>query len=152
VDDARPGRALRDGDHTVDSGDRDADPDDADPDDAPDEVEVAAGRSPTAALAESTDPPATVPRTGVGADDRPPANPADAVAWWRARDPDMPVREICAKVGRSERTVRRILDGLPPQSAPPEHHADAGPAETGGHRAGVNGAAVPTLAAPVTSP
>jgi hypothetical protein len=149
-DNVAPGRgwALRDGDHT---SDRDADPDDADLDDAPHEVEVAAGRSPTAGLAESTDPPATVPPTGVGADDRPPANIADAVAWWRARDPDMPVREICAKVGRSERTVRRILDGLPPRSVPADRRAGDSVPDAGAHRPGINGATVTPLADSVTS-
>ncbi len=146
-----PGRALRDGNHAADGGDRDADLDDANPDEAPDEVEVAAGRLSTAALAASTDPTATVPGTGVGVDDRPPANTVDAVAWWRARDPDMPVREICAKVGRSERTVRRILDGLPPQPVPVHEYAGDSAADAEVHRAGINGATVATLADSVTS-
>ena len=84
-------------------------------------------------------------------DEGPPANTADAVAWWRARDPDMPVREICAKVGRSERTVRRILDGLAPQSAPVDGRAGDSAPDAGGHRPGINGATVTTLADSVTS-
>ncbi len=151
-----PGRALPDANHRVGGGDRDADPDhanpdDANPDDAPDEAEVAAGRSSTAALAASTDPTATMPETAVGADDRPPANPADAVAWWRAHHPNMPVRDICAKVGRSERTVRRILDGLPSQSVSVHGRAGDRAADVGGHRPGINGATVTTLADSVTS-
>ncbi len=150
-----PGRAVRDGNHAVDGGDRDADPDDADPDDARDEakveVGVGAGRSSAAALTASTDPTATVPGTGVGVDDRPPANTVDAVAWWRAHHPDMPVREICAKVGRSERTVRRILDGLAPQSVPVDGRAGDSAPDAGGHRPGINGATVTSLADSVTS-
>ena len=148
-----PGRALRDGNRAVDGGDRDADPDHANPDDARDEakVQLAAGRSSTAALAASTDPTATVPGTGVGADDRPPANTVDAVAWWRAHHPAMPVREICAKVGRSERTVRRILDGLAPQPAPVDGRAGDSARDADGHRPGINGATVTTLADSVTS-
>jgi hypothetical protein len=122
---------------------------DAGPDDAPGEAQVPAGRSPTVALAASTDPPAM--GTGVGVDDRPPANTADAVAWWRAHHPDMPVREICAKVGRSERTVRRILDRLPPQSVPVDEYAGDRAADAGWHRAGINGATVTPLADSVTS-
>ena len=41
----------------------------------------------------------------MGSADVPPVNAAEAVAWWRVRHPDMPVREICERVGRSERTV-----------------------------------------------
>ncbi len=90
--------------------------------------------------------------TAAGVGDVPPTGTVEAVAWWRARHPDMPVREICAKVGRSERTVRRILDALPPVG----QHADGGPtnggpADGGGHRAGVNGAAVTTLPDPITA-
>jgi hypothetical protein len=103
----------------------------------PDMQPPVSGRQPASALPS--------PAPGVG--DVPPANTGEAVAWWRARHPDMPVREICAKVGRSERTVRRILDALPPA----DQRTDAGPADTSGHRTGVNGAAVPILADPVTS-
>ncbi len=93
-------------------------------------------------------PAPALPLTATGVEDVPPANTGEAVAWWRGRHPDMPVREICAKIGRSERTVRRILDALPPT----DQRTDAGPTDASGHRTGVNGVAVPTLADPVTSP
>jgi len=99
--------------------------------------------APAAAGAGTTGAAATRPSTG----DVPPANTADAIAYWRAKDPTMSVRELCAKVGRSERTVRRILDGLPLADQQP---ADS-QADPGGHRSGANGAAVPTLAGTVTS-
>jgi hypothetical protein len=75
--------------------------------------------------------------------DPPPADTAAAVAYWRTQDPTMSVKEICGKVNRSERTVRRILDRLagrtPAQSAPGNR------AET------VNGSAVAALAGAATS-
>jgi len=112
---------------------------------------AAARRRPTAAAPGGADPPATVPRAGAGAGDVAPANVAEAVAWWRARHPDMPVREVCARVGRSERTVRRILDGLPPRPVPVDAPAGDHAAGAGGPRPGANGATVTTLAGPVTS-
>jgi hypothetical protein len=63
----------------------------------------------------------------------------------------MSVREICAKVGRSERTVRRILDALPPA----DQAAGDGPPHPQRlrqrQRQGTNGATVTRLADPVTS-
>ncbi|WP_433612594.1 hypothetical protein ACQP2P_01770 [Dactylosporangium sp. CA-139114] len=52
-----------------------------------------------------------------------PADTAAAVAYWYRRDPSMHPADIAAKIGRSERTVRRYW---PP---PPERH-------TNGHQAG----------------
>jgi hypothetical protein len=49
------------------------------------------------------------PETDRGLDAVPPANPAEAVRWWRAKDPTMSPTQIAARVGRSERTVRRVL-------------------------------------------
>jgi hypothetical protein len=140
--------------HLLDTDADDADPDDTDandidPDDPPREVGVPGGRSPGVALVASTDPPGT--ETGVGADGGPPANTADAVAWWRAHRPNMPVREICAKVGRSERTVRRILDGLSPRPVPVGDDAGDRAADADGPRPRINGATVTPLADSVTS-
>ena len=136
--------------HLVDTDpNTDADADDIDPDDPPGEVDVPAGRSPGVALVASTDPLAA--GTGVGADGWPPANTADAVAWWRAHHPNMPVREICAKVGRSERTVRRILDGLPPRPVLVDDDAGDRAADAGGPRPRINRATVTPLADSVTS-
>ena len=47
---------------------------------------------------------------GSGTGDTPPADPAGAVTWWRAKDPTMSARRIAATVGLSDRTVRRILN------------------------------------------
>jgi len=67
--------------------------------------------------------------------DRPPADPKAAVAYWRANDPSLRPAEIAARVGRSERTVRRILAGLPDTADDP---ADS---DGTGATARVNGAA-----------
>jgi hypothetical protein len=120
------------------------DPDETDVADVVDDAEGVRAYAPVPA----TDPASALASTATGVGDVPPSNTGEAVAWWRARHPDMPVREICAKVGRSERTVRRILDGL----RPTDQRTDAGPTDVSGHRSGVNGAAVPTLADSITSP
>jgi hypothetical protein len=72
-----------------------------------------------------TDPPAVVEASPAGAlllDRRPPgSSPTEivaAVAYWRAKDPTTSVRDICAKVRRSERTVRRILANLSDPTSP----------------------------------
>ena len=75
----------------------------------------------------------------------PPDTPSEAIVWWRAKDPALTLSQIGAKVGRSERTVRRIFDNastdaLQPPSSP------AGPAQP--H---INGATVDDLADPVVS-
>jgi hypothetical protein len=44
--------------------------------------------------------------------DRPPTDTAQAVAYWRNKDPTLRVADIAAKVGRSPRQVRRILADL----------------------------------------
>jgi len=67
--------------------------------------------------------------------DRPPADPKAAVAYWRASDPSLRPAEIAAKVGRSERTVRRILAGLPDTADDPAENDNTGAT------ARVNGAA-----------
>jgi hypothetical protein len=51
------------------------------------------------------------------------------VAYWRDRHPDLRPAQIAARVGKSERQVRRILATLDDTEAP-----------------GPNGAAVPRLA------
>ena len=40
----------------------------------------------------------------------PPENPHEAIVWWRIKDPSLTVVQIAGRVGRSERTVRRILE------------------------------------------
>ncbi len=50
--------------------------------------------------------PATPPQ------DRPPAEPRAAIAYWHAKDPTLKPGDIAAKVGRSRSTVRRILAEL----------------------------------------
>jgi hypothetical protein len=44
--------------------------------------------------------------------DRPPAEPRAAIAYWHAKDPTLKPGDIAAKVGRSRSTVRRILAEL----------------------------------------
>jgi len=137
---SEPGR--RAGSAAVDGFSQDADRDEVD---AVDVVDDGGGQH-TDPLVGATQPAPALTATAAGVGDVPPSRTAEAVAWWRARHPGMPVREICAKVGRSERTVRRILDGFPPKG---EHTAggpgDAvvSPGDAGGHpRRDVNGATV----------
>jgi hypothetical protein len=75
--------------------------------------------------------------------DGPPAGTAAAVAYWRAHEPNLSVKQIAEKVGRSTRTVRRVLDRLPDGVPAAPDSADTG--------RGVNGATVPGLADAVTS-
>jgi hypothetical protein len=58
--------------------------------------------------------------------DRPPAEPRAAVAYWHAKDPTLKPGDIAAKVGRSRSTVRRVLAEL----------ADSTTAEPGGGATG----------------
>jgi len=96
------------------------------------EPDPSSPQAPRRALAEQ-EPPAA---------GQPPTDTTAAVAYWRRVAPDMSVKDLCDKVGRSERTVRRVLDRLA------ANDAGSGPA-TGG--AGVNGSAVDGLADAVTS-
>jgi hypothetical protein len=84
--------------------------------------------------------------------DGPPADPAAAVAWWRSREPNLSLKELADKVGRSTRTVRRILDRL--QHGDPDELPSADAAR-GVNRIdgmnGVNGKTVPGLVDAVTS-
>jgi len=100
--------------------------------------------SPTVPPPWAGDPPGGAPLADAPVVETPPTDTADAVAYWRAKDPTMSVRDICAKVDRSERTVRRILDRLPePTPAVPE------PAASTEHR--VNGTSPSELARSVLS-
>lgn len=96
------------------------------------------------------------------ADQAPPENPSEAILWWRGREPTLTFNQIAARVGRSERTVRRVLDAAtpaaPPQPATPEDPVPPSAPTTrradprnlsGGHSA--NGARVEDLAESVTS-
>jgi hypothetical protein len=58
--------------------------------------------------------------TGCRTDEVPPENPSEAIIWWRAKDPTLTLSQIAAKVGRSERTVRRTLDNASISAAPAE--------------------------------
>jgi hypothetical protein len=90
-------------------------------------------------------------RTDGGADDRakgradevPPDNPSEAILWWRDKDPTLTLTQIAAKVGRSERTVRRTIDSATASVVP------AGPGQPAGEGATpkrpTNGAAVDGL-------
>lgn len=79
----------------------------------------------------------------------PPDNPSEAVIWWRGKDPTLSLRQIAAKVGRSERTVRRILYSAPTDAAPAEPPQPQGTTAVS-HRP-TNGAALDDLAASVVS-
>jgi len=73
--------------------------------------------------------------------DRPPAEPRAAIAYWHATDPTLKPGDIAAKVGRSRSTVRRILAELADSTT-----AEPGGEVTTGDRAnraasGVNGTA-----------
>src|SRR5207248_11100807 len=65
-------------------------------------------------------------RTDGGADDRakgradevPPDNPREAILWWRDKDPTLTLSQIAAKVGRSDRTVRRTIDNATASAVP----------------------------------
>jgi len=52
------------------------------------------------------------PPRDTAAREDPPAQPRAAVAYWRTKDPTLRPAQIATKVGRSERTVRRILADL----------------------------------------
>jgi Protein of unknown function (DUF2637) len=58
--------------------------------------------------------PAPTPGTGPGEDGRVPAGTAAAVAYWIRRDPSLPAAVIAARIGRSERTVRRYCQRVRP--------------------------------------
>jgi len=101
-----------------------------------------AGQTPHARPADNPAPHApagrdhaAVPPPDSPGPDRPPADPKAAVAYWRANDPSLRPAEIATKVGRSERTVRRILAGLPDT---PDDPAES---DATGAAAHVNGAA-----------
>ncbi|MEV0811295.1 DUF2637 domain-containing protein [Micromonospora sp. NPDC050200] len=68
------------------------------------------------------------PHSGAGSDEEAvPSGTAAAVAYWHRRDPDLHPAQIAARIGRSERTVRRHWpppppDGRrPPQRNPRQH-------------------------------
>jgi hypothetical protein len=86
--------------------------------------------------------------TGDRTNDVPPQKPSEAIIWWRAKDPTLTLSQIAAKVGRSERTVRRTLDGAPISAAPAE---PAEPPSPEVPRRPTNGAAVDGLAGSVVS-
>jgi hypothetical protein len=83
------------------------------------------------------------------ADEVPPVNPSEAIVWWRDKDPTLTLSQIAAKVGRSERTVRRTLDSAAASIVP------AGPGQPAGDgtapKRPTNGAAVDGLAGSATS-
>lgn len=63
-------------------------------------------------LTGSDRPRVAVPRVPAPTQDRPPAEPNAAIAYWHAKDPTLKPGDIAAKVGRSRTTVRRILADL----------------------------------------
>ncbi|MEO3781214.1 hypothetical protein ABGB16_31365 [Micromonospora sp. B11E3] len=57
--------------------------------------------------AAGASPPDTSSAELRGTTDDVPAGTAAAVAYWRHRDPDLHPADIAARIGKSERTVRR---------------------------------------------
>jgi hypothetical protein len=122
---------------------------------APDTVDIAwPGTEP---ITEPAAEPVVGPGAGPGgdtediggrSDEMPPENPSEAIIWWRAKDPTLTLSQIAAKVGRSERTVRRTLDSAPISAAPAE---PAKPPTPDVPTRPTNGAAVDGLAGSVAS-
>ena len=83
------------------------------------------------------------------ADEVPPDNPSEAILWWRDRDPTLTLSQIAAKVGRSERTVRRTLDSAAASVVPASPGQPAG--DGAAPKRPTNGAAVDGLAGSVAS-
>lgn len=81
------------------------------------------------------------------ADEVPPDNPSEAILWWRDKDPTLTLSQIAAKVGRSERTVRRTLDRAAASVVPASAGQPAG--GDAARRRPTNGATVDGLAGSV---
>jgi hypothetical protein len=64
------------------------------------------------APAATVKPPNAHPPAHPHPADTPPADTTAAVAYWRAQDPNLRVTDIAQKIGRSQRTVRRVLAEL----------------------------------------
>nr|WP_091321808.1 DUF2637 domain-containing protein [Micromonospora chersina] len=81
------------------------------------------------ANARAQQPPAASTTNGepaVNGDELVPSDTAAAVAYWHRREPDLHPAEIAARIGRSERTVRRYWPPRPqtPPAATDNHAAD----------------------------